>query len=135
MATSTQSTRSRARANIALGLTVLVVLLAIPGTAWAAAPMCDETAMSIAAPFPIYPSDNGTIDALPCDALSFERLDDAPVPQQEGSAEALASVDRVIPSGSAWLPGLKGIRQQIPKAAHYRCPPEHSRNVYRPPRG
>ena len=135
MANPNQSSRSRARAKIALGLSVFVLLVAIPGAAWAAAPMCDETAQSIAAPFPLLPSENGTIDALPCDAPTFEHLDDAPLPQQERSAEALASVDRVIPSGSAWLAGPKGIRQQIPKAAHYRCPSEHSRNVYRPPRG
>jgi hypothetical protein len=128
------SLSSRLRAKIALGLSVFVVLVAMPAAALAAVPMCDETAQSIAAPFPILPSHNGVIDALPCDAPGFEGFGEVPTRQQDRAADVLIPVERVVPMPSVWVPKQERVRAAVPRAASYRCPSEHRQSVYRPPR-
>ncbi len=134
MANPRQSLSSRVRAKIALGLSVFAVLVALPASAWAAVPMCDESAQSIAAPFPILPSHNGAIDALPCEAPDFDGAGEVPLRQQDRAADVLISVERVVPMPSHWVPKSERTRVAVPRAAGYRCPSEHRQSVYRPPR-
>ncbi|MEZ4221259.1 MAG: hypothetical protein R3B13_10025 [Polyangiaceae bacterium] len=129
-----QSRWSQLRARVALCLGVLAVCMALPNVAWALAPMCDESAQSIAAPFPLLPHDNGVLEGFPCDTPTFDRVGGAPSERQDSTLRASLSIDRVMPSNGFWLPKRMGERIAIPAAARTHLPREHRSSVYRPPR-
>jgi hypothetical protein len=130
MPSVTKTCSHRAVALLAALATLLVTsaVFAVP------APMCDEHAQSIAAPFPILPSDNGEASASkPCEARRHFELGRAQTPERHGSS-ANEVVERALPAKVFAMPRDRG--RQSPPASAKRCAarPGFTNGVFRPPR-
>ena len=126
------SRRAHARA---LALITAVVALLVSGTAFAIpAPMCDEHAQSIAAPFPLLPSDNGEARAsTPCEQRGSHELGRAPTPDRQNPT-AQEAAERVLPAHVWALPRDRGRQTPPAEAVKTDLRPGHSLGVFRPPR-
>ena len=117
----------------ALGAALAVVLPA--STAWAAAPMCHPSAMTVEAPIPMKPAKDATLTALD-DCFLFGAADDRASDAHEKATGELRSAtpEPVAEVGSAWLTRRAALTTPIPPAA--RAPALRARcsRVYRPPR-
>ncbi len=124
------------RAQHALALLVAVVVLFVGNVAFAApAPMCDEHAQSIAAPFPIFPSANGEArSGRPCDGKPSYELGRAPGPERDHPQRAADTFDRAPPGAEFRLPRDRG--RALPRT--FESAPAigdgFTGDVFRPPR-
>jgi hypothetical protein len=127
----TRSAKARALALLA-GLVVFLVggaALAVP------APMCDEHAQSIAAPFPLFPSHNGEARAgSKCKGKNSYELGRAPAPEREQPQSNADGFDRAPPAGPFVLVRDRGhaLRPEGSEIAATR--PGFQDGVFRPPR-
>ncbi len=126
--------RAKARGLAAL---VAVVMVLVSGIASAApAPMCDEHAQSIAAPFPIFPSHFGEASASrPCFGKNKFELGHAPGPERDQPQSISAhGVDRAPPAAHYKVVRERG--RVLPPCSPERAAPRHgfSSDVFRPPR-
>ncbi|MCC6904036.1 MAG: hypothetical protein IT377_34030 [Polyangiaceae bacterium] len=126
----------RATARGLAVLTAVVVLLVSGVAAAAPAPMCDEHAQSIAAPFPIFPSHFGEAStSRPCLGKNRFELGHAPTPERDPPGSVAAhGVDRAPPAAHFQVVRDRG-RVLAPRAPE-RALPRHgfSSDVFRPPR-
>ena len=128
--------RERHRAiKRALSLLIGVAIVASASVAWASpAPMCDEHAQSIAAPFPILPSHNGEARSAPCDDWrgGFE-LGRAPSPDRDHQVPA-SSIERALPVTVWGLPRDRGHSVRPAEAVRLDLRAAHTGRIERPPR-
>ena len=128
----TPPTRARARC---LAVLAAVVVMLIGSVAWAApAPMCNDSAQSIAAPFPILPSRNGELRGrTPCgERVRFE-LGKAPTPQHELTAPPLSFM-RMPAVSPRSIPRARGQRRPVSDTVRYSTRPGFAQGIFRPPR-
>ena len=117
-------------------MSALAVLL-VWSSAWAVpAGMCDEHAQSMAAPLPLFPSNNGEASTgYPCDGKGGHQLGRAPAPDHERSKLAPPSIERVLPLTEFALPRDRGQKLPPDEATRLVAQPGFGNDVFRPPRG
>lgn len=126
--------RSRAR-GVAL-LAALVVLLVGGAASAAPAPMCDEHAQSIAAPFPLFPSHGGEARAArPCWTKGKLELGRAPGPEREQPPSISADAfDRAPPARPFALVRDRGRSSRPTDTVSTPTRPGFVDGIFRPPR-
>ncbi len=129
-----QSFRARAVRRALLIAWVVAIVLA-PSAAWAYAPMCDESAQTVEAPLPIYPSKDGSISAVAdCDSQS-SRFDAAPDRAPERPLLDAQSIDRGLAIVAAIPACAKSARLELSSHELGSARAGSGLDVFRPPRG
>lgn len=111
----------------------LSVLFVAKSASAAPAPMCNEDAQSIAAPFPMWPTNNGELKAEKrCDSQDFQ-WGKAPPPEREHQRTAAQTVERALP---IWyrVTNLRGSKLPAPRAEKQLAPAGFVDSLFRPPR-
>lgn len=100
------------------------------------APICDEHAQSMAAPFPLMPSHNGEASAAkPCEGKQRFRLDGAPAPERDQPSGTWADgYDRAPPAEVFRVARDRGHGARPAQAAEAVERPGFPSLVFRPPR-
>lgn len=126
----------RAKARGVALLAALVVLLVGGAASAAPAPMCDEHAQSIAAPFPIFPSHDGEARAgKPCRSKGKFELGRAPAPEREQPpSTSWDGVDRAPPAEPFRLVRDRGHSARPGGELEIPARPGFASGVFRPPR-
>jgi hypothetical protein len=127
------SPRRRAIARLWAFACALVALL-VPSAAWAYAPMCNESAQTIDAPAPIYPSKSGQISAVPDCELEWAKLGSAPAPDPGQPLLTAEAIDRALASGAPIPPCARSTRLQLQLDELGQGSAGAGRDVFRPPR-
>lgn len=129
-----QITRRAKARGVAL-LAALVVLL-VGGVASAVpAPMCDEHAQSIAAPFPLFPSHNGEARAdRPCKGKRSFGLGRAPTPERDQPPTQADGFDRAPPAERYVIVRDRGHAVRPVDSETGAPRPGYEDGIFRPPR-
>ena len=127
---------SRATARSIAALAALVVLLTTSAASAAPAPMCDEHAQSIAAPFPLFPSHDGEArTGRPCKGKGRYELGRAPAPEREQPQSApFDGVERAPPVAEFKVMRDRGRAEPPRDAERAAACPGFCSDVFRPPR-
>lgn len=116
-------------------LAALAVLLVTGLAAATPAPMCDEHAQSIAAPFPLFPSFNGEVRGVrPCAGRQAHQLGQAPTPERDHPRASADTFDRAPPSERFVVVRVRGQLQPPARADGSGPRAGIQNNVFRPPR-
>ncbi len=109
----------------------LVILLGPRTAAAAPAPWCGELAQSIEAPPPVYPVDDATISAGPCEQRDGVKIP-APLPELRGNLKNVKSDQGVL--FAQHFPRAPAVRLPVPVPTRNLARAGHQRGVERPPR-
>jgi len=126
----------RARARGVALLAALVVMLVGGAAAAAPAPMCDEHAQSIAAPFPLFPAHGGEARAhRPCWSKGSFELGRAPAPERDQPQGASSDgFDRAPPAERFAVVRDRGHSARPTDTDRTTPRPGFREGVFRPPR-